>query len=188
MDPIFCSFDWLKPSYLPYFSSDLDKLYHFFHTQIEFDPIKAFSIANNEVQKIDCDPYSKPTCPIWKNVANRILVTKFRLSNHRLMIEVGRHNKIPRDRRFCPFCPDLIEDEKHFLFTCPTYTHLRRRFLDPASNSIRSFQYLPHDAKLQALLSIMESDTCKFIASSMDLRTFLMSQPKNMDWEGHGSG
>ena len=97
------------------------------------------------------------------------------------MIEVGRQNKIPRDRRICPFCPDLIEDEKHFMFTCPTYTHLRRRFLDPASNSIRSFQYLPHDAKLQALLSIMESDTCKFIASSMDLRTFLMSQPKNMD-------
>ena len=73
-----------------------------------------------------------------------------------------------------------VYDEIHFLFTCPTYTHLRR-FLDPASNSFRSFQYLPHDTKLQALLSIMESDTCKFIAYSNDLRTFLMSQPKNMD-------
>ena len=49
LDPIFRSFDWLKPSYLPYFWSDLDKLCHFFHTQIEPDPIKAFSIANNEV-------------------------------------------------------------------------------------------------------------------------------------------
>ena len=48
------------------------------------------------------------------------------------------------------------------------FNALRRRFLDPASNSICSFQYLPHDAKLQALLSIMGRDTCNLIASSIN--------------------
>ena len=112
-----------------------------------------------------------------KNVADRVLVTKFRLSNHRLMIEVGRHNNTPKELRFCPFCPNVVENEKHFMFTCPSYTHLRRRYLEPVCNSIGSFQYLPHDAKLQALLSNLEQGTCKFSASSK----FLKSKPKNTD-------
>ena len=174
-------YDEIPNSVYPFVHKNFfEKLKENFH-KTAFDQIKSESSKLRTYSLFKTEVGIEKYLSDMKNVANRILVTKFRLSNHRLMIEVGRHNKIPRDRRFCPFCPDLIEDEKHFLFTCPTYTHLRRRFLDPASNSIRSFQYLPHDAKLQALLSIMESDTCKFIASSMDLRTFLMSQPKNMD-------
>ena len=80
-----------------------------------------------------------------KNVQERILVTKFRLSNHRLMIEVGRHDDTAKEERFCPFCPQAVEHETHFMFTCPTYSHLRERYLQPITNSIRSFQYLPHD-------------------------------------------
>lgn len=53
-----------------------------------------------------------------KNVSVRQQVTKFRLSNHRLAIETGRHNKTPLEMRFCTFCPDKIEDETHFLFEC----------------------------------------------------------------------
>ena len=97
------------------------------------------------------------------------------------MIEVGRHNNTPKELRYCPFCPNVVENEKHFMFICPSYTHLRKRYLEPVCNSIPSFQYLPHDAKLQALLSSLEKGTCKFIASSMDLRKFLTSKPKNTD-------
>ena len=32
-------------------------------------------------------------------------ISKFRLSNHALIIEAGRHNRIPKELRFCPFCP-----------------------------------------------------------------------------------
>ena len=52
-----------------------------------------------------------------KNVADRVATTKFRLSNHKLMIEVGRHEDTPRERRFCPFCPHAIENEFHFMFS-----------------------------------------------------------------------
>ena len=31
------------------------------------------------------------------------------------MIEKGRHLKIEKDERYCPFCPYEIETEKHFI-------------------------------------------------------------------------
>ena len=52
-------------------------------------------------------------------------MTKIRLSNHTLNIEAGRHNKIQKNKRFCPFCPNLVEDEMHFLLFCPVYTENR---------------------------------------------------------------
>ena len=36
--------------------------------------------------------------------AVRSQVTKFRLSNHSLLIELGRHREIPKELRFCQFC------------------------------------------------------------------------------------
>ena len=45
-----------------------------------------------------------------KNIRNRIALTKFRLSNHTLMIETGRHENIQQAIRLCPFCPDNIEN------------------------------------------------------------------------------
>ncbi len=58
-----------------------------------------------------------------KNTKIRQSLTKFRLSNHCLNIEKGRHTvpKTPKEDRFCPFCPNKVEDEVHFLLDCPTY-------------------------------------------------------------------
>ena len=48
---------------------------------------------------------------------------KFRISNHKLMIEVGRYDNIPRERRFCPLCKsNQVENENNFLFQCNRYT------------------------------------------------------------------
>ena len=55
-------------------------------------------------------------------IKDRIALTKLRLSNHKLMIEKGRHLKLDRNRRFCPFCPNEVEDEIHFMITCKNYT------------------------------------------------------------------
>ena len=64
----------------------------------------------------------------------RSSLAKFRLSNHTLEIEVGRHNNIPSDQRFCKLCVTLnqyiIEDEYHVLLSCPFYTELRSIYLD----------------------------------------------------------
>ena len=60
-----------------------------------------------------------------QNTSDRIAMSKFRLSNHTLLIETGRHQGIPAPERKCPFCPEHIEDEFHFLINCPTYNTLR---------------------------------------------------------------
>ena len=113
-----------------------------------------------------------------KNTSDRIAVTKFRLSNHKLMIEVGRYEDTPREERFCPFCPQVIENESHFMLICPIYSGLRTRYLSTITTSIQNFQFLPHDAKLQILFTNTEQGVAKYIATSMELRQLLVSKPR----------
>jgi hypothetical protein len=47
----------------------------------------------------------------------RLILTKFRLSEHKLLIEIGRNLKIPRDQRLCVIC-NVLEDEFHFFIEC----------------------------------------------------------------------
>ena len=57
------------------------------------------------------------------------MVTKLRLSNHCLEIETGRHCKrdshVERADRICRLCKTEVEDEIHFLYTCPTLSPCR---------------------------------------------------------------
>ena len=56
----------------------------------------------------------------------RQALCKLRCSDHKLSIEIGRHNNIPRDGRLCQFCNmNVVEDEYHFLLVCPKYSILR---------------------------------------------------------------
>ena len=97
------------------------------------------------------------------------------------MIEVGRYEDTPQEERFCPFCPQAVENEFHFMFTCPIYSHLRTKYLRPITSSMRTFQHLTHDRKFQILLSDMGQGTVKYIATSMELRQFLVSKPRKRD-------
>ena len=53
----------------------------------------------------------------------RVSMSKLRLSDHKLMIETGRHRRppIPRPDRKCHMCADTVEDETHFLTACKLY-------------------------------------------------------------------
>ena len=63
------------------------------------------------------------------NLDHRGAITKLRLSNHDLCIETGRHLGIERNRRYCPFCPNIVETEEHFLLQCNTFETLRTQYL-----------------------------------------------------------
>ena len=65
-----------------------------------------------------------------RNPKLRQKLTKFRLSNHKLMIEVGRHMKLRKEDRICPLCHLEIEDEIHFLTKCKIYEPLRKPIFD----------------------------------------------------------
>ena len=65
-----------------------------------------------------------------KNRKLRITFTKYRLSDHCLMIEKCRHKRpsLPREERFCPFCPSTVENEIHFLTECSAYKNRKELF------------------------------------------------------------
>lgn len=54
------------------------------------------------------------------NLEIRIVYSKFKLSDHSLIIEKGRHlkPKVPREHPYFPFCPNSEESESHFLLIC----------------------------------------------------------------------
>ena len=63
----------------------------------------------------------------------RYFLTKLRLSSHPLRIETGRYgrNRVDRHLRYCTLCDkNDIEDEYHFLFVCPAYNEIRKRFMN----------------------------------------------------------
>ena len=83
-------------------------------------------------------------CDIYNSMLHdyyRYVITRWRLSNHKLMIELGRYTnpKTPRAERLCSLC-DAVEDEYHAVFTCPKYTNIRRKYDHLlTSNSISDF-------------------------------------------------
>ena len=60
---------------------------------------------------------------VIKNRKHRVSLSKLRLSDHCLMIEEGRHKRpiTPREERFCPHCPGVVETEEHFITQCVAY-------------------------------------------------------------------
>ena len=58
-----------------------------------------------------------------KNRKPRVTFAKYRLSDHCLVIEKGRHKRpsVPREERFFQFCPSTVENEIHFLIQCSTH-------------------------------------------------------------------
>ena len=114
------------------------------------------------------------------NITDRISLSKLRLSNHRLMIEVGRHKKIQRQNRICPFCPSHIEDEIHFITTCPVYHTSRNALLAELpvdclilnADKCSLFEYLMKDKKIIR-------HTAKFITNANFIREFLLANHRN---------
>ena len=65
---------------------------------------------------------------LHESFEKRRLITKLRISDHNLLIEKGKHLKIPREERLCQVC-NQIEDKHHFLFVCDNNLDLRNKYL-----------------------------------------------------------
>lgn len=107
--------------------------------------------------------------------------TKLRLSNHILNIETGRHKKIPKDLRFCPFCPNSIESEIHFLLDCCAYKTLRQNITQQIIKHQPNFNFRTHIEKLQYMFSerIIQF-TSKFVYECFETRKFLLATHKRL--------
>ena len=88
-----------------------------------------------------------------KNPFRESLV-KLRISSHKLRIETGRYDKIPRDERLCSlFNCNKIEDETHFSLDCPRYSSLRDRFFSKIEPKIPYLRLLSRETLLLPLMN-----------------------------------
>ena len=116
-------------------------------------------------------PYlCKPISP-----SMRILISKIRLSSHKLCIETGRYTGVIREDRICHKCNlGVIEDEYHFILQCPFYTNIRHQY-------IKAYFYRrPSAFKLvQLLCSESTKELCnlaKYIKTAFSMREKLNSR------------
>ena len=58
----------------------------------------------------------------------RKILATFRCSYHILEIEIGRQGNTTVNERICKICNTAIENEIHFLASCPLYKPLRNRY------------------------------------------------------------
>ena len=122
-------------------------------------------------------------------------ITKFITSNHDLMIERGRHIGLNRCERICKTCTSKsIEDEEHFLYTCPTYQELRHKYISPnlslntpdtnpkLADFIRSI-YPPNFAKyLKAAFTLRrELTTTRYYVAGCSLTGLQLTLSKGID-------
>ena len=93
-------------------------------------------------------------------------LTMYRLSDHSLAIEKGRHRHswLPREERFCQQCSkNEIETEVHFLLHCDKYTDIREKFMPKFRQKCPEFDSLSEQKRAQYLLG--EKDDCAIIAA-----------------------
>ena len=108
------------------------------------------------------------------NLKHKIAISRFRLSNHTLMIEKGRHLRLDKNERKCYFCENNIENEEHFLIKCPFYSPLRLALEKACTEHCSRYENLNEEQKFIFLMS-NENETIikalgKFISDSLIAR------------------
>ena len=83
---------------------------------------------------------------------NQLMLWKFRLSDDKLLIGIGRYLKIPRDQRLCAIC-NALEDEFHFFFECKRNTNNRNNLYQYFQIIYSNFLELNHEEKLTKILN-----------------------------------
>ena len=88
----------------------------------------------------------------------RSVYAQIRLGMLPLHIETGRYLNTPLDQRICRMCDmNVIEDECHFIFVCPTYVNERQELFIQCFGDVYNFDDLP----VEVLLVYLTNDYWK---------------------------
>ena len=91
---------------------------------------------------------------IINNVDIRKCLTSFRISTHKLEIEVGRYKHISATNRICKICSSgEVEDERHLIFSCNKYSSVRQSFFTETQKICKNFSTLTQDAQFFLLMN-----------------------------------
>ena len=112
-----------------------------------------------------------------RNIGWRKAMSRFRLSNHSLLIEKGRHLRPPLERsdRKCFICKNEVEDERHFLIKCPLYENQRENLFQTCRENCQQFDSLESDENKFLFIMTNEDErvmrsVAKFISDSFKFR------------------
>ena len=99
----------------------------------------------------------------------RKLLTRFRISSHKLMVERGRYKKLDVSQKLCQNCSlNLVEDETHFLFQCPAHASDRNKLISLSSEICLNFSTLQDNEQMIWLLNNENvpvlNNLCNFLA------------------------
>ena len=108
----------------------------------------------------------EPYFDIIRNVDIRKCFTGFRVSSHRLQIELGRYKKVPKEKRLCELClSGEVEDEIHFVTSCERYDNKRKAFYDTILSLNKHFGNLSKKDKFIWLFSNENKDVLLNLAT-----------------------
>ena len=97
------------------------------------------------------------------------------------MIEKGRHLKIRKEQRFCPFCTNIVETEYYFILNCWTFSPLRNQLVHEVGNIFPVYYQLQEQQQFVALLN--NEDTIKLVGNylhrTLECRRLLLKMHKN---------
>ena len=145
--PNFCSFiknfDFIGDSVFERSKSDLTRVCHDNYDRFWWGEINNSPKARTFLTFKQNVVYEKYLNQI-ENHKHRTSLSRFRLSNHDLMIEKGRHMRprIDPDLRKCFNCTYEIEDEFHFVTKCPLYAEERTLLFDCCKQNSIHFELL----------------------------------------------
>ena len=117
----------------------------------------------------ETEPYLKDS----KLFKIRRLISKFRLSNHKLEVEIGRYSKpkTPLEHRICKKCYDNeIEDEFHHIMKCPKYDNKRKDLFVIYTSPDYNIDSFEDDILLDIFFEIMK---CKSYDDTIRLYKYL---------------
>jgi hypothetical protein len=78
-----------------------------------------------------------------------------------------------------PFCPNKVEDEKHFLLECPAYIHIRSDLYNEAKNIFPTITNQPYSYRFRTLMKeSLVFPVPTFIYRAMEVREFLLVRPR----------
>jgi hypothetical protein len=93
----------------------------------------------------------EPYLSLVENIEHRQALTRLRVSNHKLQIEIGRHSGINIEERKCKDC-FVLEDEKHFLLSCKRNEAERNKFYNLVYEQCPNFINLDDNNKMIYLM------------------------------------
>lgn len=123
--------------------------------------------------KVCTEPY------IYNNLCKgtRSIMSQLRMGVLPLNIETGRYDKTPIERRICKQCnQNAIEDEPHFVCSCPAYNNERQKLYESIKSIDTYFNNVPN-----AFCYIMEHHqllVAKFVCKAWNMRKIAIYHSK----------